>query len=438
MKVVFTTTILICMMLIASIAWSGIIYVPANQPTIQAGIDAAVNGDTVLVADGIYTGEGNVNLDFKGKAITVKSEGGAENCVIDCENKPGTRGFYFHNFEGPDSILDGFTIQNGNVSDGGGVYCYNSDLTIMNNIITGNSVSGQGGGIRCHYLAEVRIINNIITGNSAGQGGGIACQNASPTMMNNTIVGNSAGEGGGLYGYYSGPKITNTIIWDNNPQQIYLDHVTLTVSHSDVEGGRDGIGGVIDGLHWTSNINADPLFVDAALGDYHLQADSPCINAGTLNGAPETDIEGNPRNELPDIGAYEFIIVDTTPPEITLGEPIPSILWPPNHKFVDVIIIGIAFDICDINPDIDVSVEVIDAESGDGGPEHEPDFEIVSATIDEDGIVDIVVSLRAESSGKGDGRTYSITATVTDESGNSGTDTAEVFVPHDKGGGKKK
>jgi len=296
------------MMLIASIAWSGIIHVPADQPTIQAGIDAAVDGDTVLVADGIYTGEGNVNLDFKGKTITVKSEGGAENCVIDCENKPGTRGFYFHNFEGPDSILDGFTIQNGNVSNGGGIYCYDSDPTIMNNIITGNSVSGQGGGIHCQYLAEVRIINNIIVGNSAGQGGGISCQNASPTMMNNTIVGNSAGEGGGLYGYYSGPKITNTIIWDNNPQQIYLFHVTLTVSYSDVEGGQGGIGGVPDDIFWENNIDADPLFVDPGNDDYHLQAGSPCIDTGTPDGAPPDDIEGNPRDEFPDMGAYEYVV----------------------------------------------------------------------------------------------------------------------------------
>ena len=62
-----------------------IIHVPADQSTIQAGIDAAVDGDTVLVADGTYMGDGNRDIDFKGKAITVSSENGAENCIIDCQ-----------------------------------------------------------------------------------------------------------------------------------------------------------------------------------------------------------------------------------------------------------------------------------------------------------------------------------------------------------------
>ena len=85
MKRVFTTITVVCMCLWASIAWGDIIYVPGDQPTIQAGINAASDGDTVLVADGTYTGDGTRDIDFGGKAIILQSQNGAENCIIDCE-----------------------------------------------------------------------------------------------------------------------------------------------------------------------------------------------------------------------------------------------------------------------------------------------------------------------------------------------------------------
>ena len=91
---------------------------PANFVRIQAAIEAAQEGDVIVVADGIYSGPGNRDLNFKGKSISVRSENGPENCIIDCQatEVDPHRGFYFHGDEGKDSVVDGFTIMNGFVN----------------------------------------------------------------------------------------------------------------------------------------------------------------------------------------------------------------------------------------------------------------------------------------------------------------------------------
>lgn len=95
-------------------AYAETIHVPGDRPTIQAGIDAAVHGDTVLVADGCYSGDGNRDIDFQGKAIEVVSENGSEFTVIDCGAiiSDYHRGFYFCNGETNQSKLDGFRVIN--------------------------------------------------------------------------------------------------------------------------------------------------------------------------------------------------------------------------------------------------------------------------------------------------------------------------------------
>jgi hypothetical protein len=127
------------------VCWDG----SGDYLTIQEGIDATQDGDEVVVCDGTYTGAGNRDLDFHGKAITVRSANGPEDCIIDCEgSEPDPhRGFKFHRGETIASVVDGFTIQNGYApyesacgTVGGGILCMDSsNPTISHCVITKNS-----------------------------------------------------------------------------------------------------------------------------------------------------------------------------------------------------------------------------------------------------------------------------------------------------------
>ena len=196
------------------------IYVPGQFPIIQEAIDRCWDGGTVWVADGVYTGDGNRDLDFHGKAVRVKSETGPENCIIDCNGTRDDRhrGFYFHNGEDANSVLDGFTIINGYHLSGGAIWCSGSSPMIMNCIVMDSNASHDGGGIFC-LDSSPTIENCTIIGNLAGwRGGGICCKwDSSPTITNCTISGNSSNElGGAIYCDYSNPTITKCTISGNS------------------------------------------------------------------------------------------------------------------------------------------------------------------------------------------------------------------------------
>lgn len=221
--------ILVFSLWIVSITVARTIYVddvgPADFNTIQAAINDANDGDTIIVADGTYTGTGNRDIDFLGKAITMRSENGPKKCIIDCNGTQAElhRGLYFHNGEGPDSVLDGFTITNGYAGYGGGICCENSSCpTIESNIIRDNCAN-RGAGIAC-VGSSPTIINNLIKENEAflldwaipGVGGGISCRSSSPVIAHNAITGNRAtGSGGGVSAYQSSPILHNNVITGN-------------------------------------------------------------------------------------------------------------------------------------------------------------------------------------------------------------------------------
>jgi outer membrane protein assembly factor BamB len=195
----------------------GTLYVPSEYPTIQAAIDMAWEGDIVIVAPGTYAGPGNYDIDFLGKAVTVRSIVPTDpyfvaQTIIDC-NHLG-RGFYFHSDEDANSILTGLTITNGINSLGGGIYCIGSSPKIANCVISGNS----GSGIRCAG-SNATITDCIISGNAVGRGGGggISIANGLCLIYNSIITGNSTdSDGGGIYCSSSSPIITNCSITGNS------------------------------------------------------------------------------------------------------------------------------------------------------------------------------------------------------------------------------
>ena len=89
----------VIVLVLAGVVQAETLLVPSEYGTIQSAIDDANDWDVIIVADGVYTGEGNRDLDCLGKAITVRSENGPENCIIDCNGIKAEphRGFYFNN-----------------------------------------------------------------------------------------------------------------------------------------------------------------------------------------------------------------------------------------------------------------------------------------------------------------------------------------------------
>ncbi|MCF7793814.1 MAG: right-handed parallel beta-helix repeat-containing protein [Candidatus Cloacimonetes bacterium] len=204
-----------------SLFYAEIIHVPADQPTIQDGINEASNGDTVLVADGVYTGFHNKTLSWNGneKHLIVKSQNGPESCIIDIEeNGWGFRLLNMH--QNSTDVIEGFTIKN---SDKNAIFCENSSPTIRNNIIK-NNISAGGCGINL-YSSNAHVYENTIKENSAQPevwpsftyGAGIYIMYGSPEIYHNIIMDNEIyqGDGGGIFVAHSNAIIRNNLIINN-------------------------------------------------------------------------------------------------------------------------------------------------------------------------------------------------------------------------------
>ncbi len=174
-----------------------IINVPLGQPTIQAGINAAKAGDIVLVAPGTYI----ENINFMGKAITVKSSNGPRVTIIDGNAAAPVVAFISN--EGLGSILSGFTLQNGLGTfpfsyTGGGVSIHGASPTIKHNVIMNNTSIANGGGVGVYFGSPV-ISQNTIKNNFASSGGGVSIVGDSNAQISHNMISkNKASSGAGV------------------------------------------------------------------------------------------------------------------------------------------------------------------------------------------------------------------------------------------------
>lgn len=302
---------------------------------IQDAVDAAASGDLVLVTNGIYATGGRswfsqgTNRVTLTNNITLQSVNGPSVTWIVGKQVPGTGNVLSNAVRcvgiGNNAILSGFTLTNGeagngNYPTGGGVACIAGPLfsgIVTNCIIVNNLATNSAGG----GAYRVTLINCLLKGNSAEYGGG-ACDSA---LINCEVVSNNAVIGGGVYtgsGFGTSTLSNCTVVgnsatsssggFGNANGYVYNSIMYYNVAPT----GSNYLGIKMNNcctapgfLGQPDDFTNEPQFQNLAGGDFHLQPNSPCINAGNNRFMTVTnDLDGNPRivGGTVDIGAHEY------------------------------------------------------------------------------------------------------------------------------------
>jgi Ca2+-binding RTX toxin-like protein len=337
--------------------------VPGTFPTIQAALDAATPGDTIVVQSGAY----HENLNFHGKNVTLSSATGPASTSV---APPGGTGVVI----GPGGTFRGFTVSGAFDYFGAGMAVSGSGTVIEGNVFANNTAASGGFGAAIggnsasplirrnlfrnnscdeQFLTAVVtfvnesspvLANNIFEDNPCRAINMTLPEGNAPTVVNNTIVRNRVGIEVDARVDVSTHVYRNNILYGNavGLQLIFGDPGNLPVfDHNLVAGNTTNYAGVPDQTGTAGNISADPLFVDYAAGDYHLRPGSPAIDAGSDAGAPNDDYDGRPRpvdgnnDTVPrtDIGAFEFQSNGTTNPPCP-SELTPTIVGSPGPDFI--------------------------------------------------------------------------------------------------------
>jgi len=341
--------VIVLVLLTPSLLTAQIIHVPDDYPTIQEAVDAAEDGDTILVADGTWEG-----AEIEDKTLTIRSDNGPGACTVSTDSNADSG---FHISYSASVTVDGFTITGDGIGiqiEGsaralidncvitwnwqGGIVSLYGDTTVRNCEISTNVNRIVGGG-GIHAWGDFTVENCLFYSNATwyipsedywgGQGGAIWCTFSQPTITNCTFIENIATLSGGAIAYsedhsaVAGPAagrrggevvtVENCILWGNSEEageEVYMSWgASLDISYSTIEGGQASILG--PSIWGDGMIDADPLFVSGNLGDHFLSqtaagqaVDSPCVDSGNpatplLGGTTRTDL-------VPDDGVIDM------------------------------------------------------------------------------------------------------------------------------------
>lgn len=327
---------------------------------INDAVQASVDTDTIILAEGVYAGSGNVNLELGGRAITIQSVDPENPACVQAtvlDAMGSDRVFNVHQDEGPTTIIRGLTIKNGmHNTKGAGILCDQTSPTIeychiiacdagatgtgggihifegsplIRHCLFMNNTAAYGGAIEC-WLGNPQISHCLFIANSANQFGGALDfgDTSNATITQCTLVANTSNNGGGLVTILSTVDIENSILWDNaapaGPQIMVDSQGTVNIDYCNVQGGQADVA-VAGALNWgTENFQADPCFAfyqgtDPTVWDFHLTSrfgrwstvaqtwvldphDSPAIDAG--NPARDWAAESWPNGKRVNLGAY--------------------------------------------------------------------------------------------------------------------------------------
>ncbi len=294
------------------------IWVPFDEPSIASAVAGAIDGDVICVAPDTHPG----SVDFSGKAIHLLGVGGPAVTILDGNGTSTV--VRLESGEGPDSVLQGFTLTNGNAVEGGGVsirtgsptlddlviedcsstyggglFLESTAATITNTWITGNAGLYFGGGLYASG-GSPQLDNVVIHGNNGYSGGGISVANSGTVTVTNSIVlGNEAttGSGGGVYMSYGTLEMENVVISGNTSGGYYGGglslsyYATVILTNSAVVSNYAFYGGGVY-VYWGSTmVAANSTFTHNSAyyggGFYGYYADISFVNCNTWNNSPE-------------------------------------------------------------------------------------------------------------------------------------------------------